>query len=229
MRVEDFQAELGRWEARHREWAEPINQFLRASLPRINKDGYTPADFQRELHAIRERRRAEDDPGPEVESILGRMCEEYLGATPAERERCRAAVVDKQAVRNALLGYVASCADRIRGPDDLGPLRPGLEAASIEDCARDDRDALVALAGLHVRAERAGIDPSPHFREVARLSSHASPRGGDTPVSEMLREFPHCAVLAECRASQGPWPPAVAGTGRAIPRPDDRGGSPGAP
>jgi hypothetical protein len=211
MRVKAFEVELRRWEARYRDWAEPIDHFIKRSLIRVNRDGYTLADFQRELSAIREQRLAKYDPGPDIESILERMCAEYLIASPTERERCRAAVSDKDAVQSFLLGYVATCADRIRSPEDLGPLRHGLAAASIENCAKDYRDVLVALAKLVVWAERAGIDPVPHFREVARMSSDAKPHGGTTPVSQMLSEFQDYAVVSECRATSGAWPPDIPG------------------
>jgi hypothetical protein len=219
MRVKDFEEELRRWEARYRDWAEPIDHFIRTSLIRVNRDGYTLADFQRELGAIREQRLADYDPGPDIESILERMCAEYLVASPTERERCRAAVSDKDAVQRFLLGYVASCADRIRSPEDLGPLRRGLAAASIENCATDYRDVLVALAKLFVWAERAAIDPVPLFRAVGRMSSRAKPRGGTTPVSKMLSEFQDYAVVIECRATSGAWPPNIPGIQQAGSRP----------
>jgi hypothetical protein len=215
MPVKDFEEELRRWEARYREWAEPINHFFRTSLIRVNRDGYTLADFQRELNAIRQQRLAEYDPGAAVEPILEQMCAEYLLASPSERERYRAAVNDKDGVQSFLLGYVASCADRIRSPEDLGPLRRGLAAASIENCGTDYRDVFVALAKLFVWAERAGIDPVPHFREAGRLSSDAMPRGGTTPVSKMLIEFKDYAVVSECRAASGAWPPEIPGMDRA--------------
>jgi hypothetical protein len=219
MRVKDLEGELRRWEARYREWAEPIDHFIRTSLIRVNRDGYTLADFQRELTAIREQRLAKYDPGPDIEPILERMRAEYLIASPTERERCRAAVSDKDAVQSFLLGYVASCADRIRSPEDVGPLRRGLAAAPIENCATDYRDVLVALAKLFVWAERAGIDPVPHFRAVGRVSSDAKPRGGTTPVSKMLSEFQDYAVVGECRAASGAWPPDIPGMQQAGPRP----------
>jgi hypothetical protein len=211
MQVNEFEEELRRWEARYRDWSEPINHFISTALIRVNRNGYSLADFQRELSAIREQRLADYDPAPEIESILERMCAEYLIASPTERERCRAAVSDSDVVRSFLLGYVASSADRIRSPEDLGPLRRGLAAASIENCATDYRDVLLALAKLFVWAERAGIDPVPHFREVARMSSHAKPRGGTTSVSKMLSEFQDYAVVSECRATPGAWPPAIPG------------------
>src|SRR5262249_1887789 len=195
--------------------AEPIDHFIRTSLIRVNRDGYTLADFQRELTSIREQRLAEYDPGAAVEPILEQMCAEYLTASPAERERYRAAVSDKAAVQSFLLGYVASCADRIRSPEDLGPLRRGLAAASIENCGTDYRDVFVALAKLSVWAERAGIDPVPHFIEVGRLSSDAKPRGGTASVSRMMIEFQDYAVVSECRAASGAWPPGIPGMQRA--------------
>ncbi len=209
MRIQSFEDELGRWEARYKEWAEPIDQFIQTALLKVNRDGYSFGDFQRDHEAIVAQQRAKYDPQPEIEEILERMCSEYLRATPHERERCRCVVGDRKAVLSALLGYVHSAAKRVKSTTDIDHLRLGLAAASIENCAVDFRDGLVALAGIWVAAERAGIDPQRHFRDVAELSSADKPRGGMTPVSEMMSNFKDYAVLDECRAARGVWPPDV--------------------
>jgi hypothetical protein len=180
-------------------------------LFKVNRDGYSLADFQREREAMVTQQRATYDPQPEIEGILDRMCAEYLHATPQEREQCRSLVSDRKAVLNALLGYVHSAAKRVSSANDIDHLRLGLAAASIENCATDYRDDLVALAGIWVAAERAGIDPSPYFRAVAKLSSDREPRGGEAPVSEIMNNLQDYAVVSEYRATQGEWPPDVLG------------------
>jgi hypothetical protein len=211
MKIQEFEADLDRWEARYKGWAEPIDQFIRTALFKVNRDGYTLADFQREREAMVAQQHATYDPQPEIEGILDRMCAEYLNATPQEREHCRSLVSDRKAVLNALLGYVHSAAKRVSSANDIDHLRLGLAAASIENCATDYRDDLVAFAGIWVAAERAGIDPSPYFRAVAKLSSDKEPRGGETPVSEIMNNLQDYAVVSECRAAQGEWPPGVLG------------------
>jgi hypothetical protein len=202
MRLDEFDDALGRWEAKYTEWVKPINQFAQAAFFKINKDGYSLADFEREREAIEAHERSRYDPGPEIEDILDRMCSEYLGATPTEREQCRSLVRDRKGVLSALIGYVHSATERLTATKDINHLRRGLAAVSIENCAVDYRDNLVALADIWLVAERAGFDPSPHFRDVAKLSSDEDPQGGTEPVSEVMRHFQDYAILSSRRAKQ---------------------------
>jgi hypothetical protein len=64
---------------------------------------------------------------------------------------------------------------------------------------RQYRDVPDELAKLFVAAERAGIDPVPHFREVAQLSSAQIPAGGTMPLSEMMSDFQNSAALPGAR------------------------------
>jgi hypothetical protein len=50
-----------------------------------------------------------------------------------------------------------------------------------------------------VRAERAGIDPRPHFEAVAAVSDTQVPAGGSTALAQTLRDFHGYAVLPERR------------------------------
>lgn len=211
MQIKEFEEQLRQWEARYDEWSEPVVAVVRASLLRVNRDGYTLADFERDRQAVVDQQRAKYDPDPEIDAIVDRMCAEYLTATPEEQEQCRAAVSDKGSVQSALQRYVSSSADDIRSQDDVDRLRRALAAVSIENCATDFRDVFMVLAKLFVAAERAGIDPVPYFRAVAELSSRKQPRGGTEPVAKLLRDFPGYAIVAECRAS-AQWPPPIHGT-----------------
>ncbi len=123
----------------------------------------------------------------------------YQAATAQQRAEVRAAARDKAGVPGALLGYVYRAASQIQAPSDGEWLRQGLIAVSIEDCSRDFRDVLLALAELYVAAEEAGIDPRPEFKAVAKLSSREKPRWETTPVSRMLTGFHRYAVLKERR------------------------------
>ncbi len=202
MNLDDFDEALGRWEAKYEQWVKPIDQFLQVAFFKINKDGYSLTDFEREHKAIAARQRSKYDPQPEIAAILDRMCSEYLSATPQEREQCRSLVRDRKGILGALMGHVHSATERLGATKDIDHLRLGLAAASIGNCATDYRDDLVALADIWLAAERAGFDPSPHFRDVAKLSSDEVPQGGTTPVSEMMNDFQDYAILSERRAAK---------------------------
>ena len=131
--------------------------------------------------------------------LLDELIPKYLAGTDAEREGLRRAVAARRALPDRVRAYAWSVAQRIRSPEDVELLRAGLAAMSIENCAVDYRDTLLALAELWVRAERAGIDPQRHFEAVAAVSDTHVPAGGSTPVSKTLRDFHGYAVLAEPR------------------------------
>ena len=66
--------------------------------------------------------------------------------------------------------YMRRVASSIRSDNDTRPLKLGLAAAAILQEREDYRDIIVSLAFLHQAATRAGIDPEPHFLEVAGLA-----------------------------------------------------------
>jgi hypothetical protein len=208
MDLAELTREIEAQEKRYQEWVKPINQFIRERLFQVNIDGYTQDDYERDLKDVYDRQRALYDPFAEIYALLDRLCPAYLDATPEQRAGVRAAVADKNGMLSALLGYVYRSANRISSPSDREWLRKGLAAISIENCSKDFRDVLLALAELCVAAEAAGIDPRPDFRAVAALSSRGKPQGGSTSVSRMLGSFQRSAVLKErrkrgCRYGEG--------------------------
>ena len=192
--------QLDELEERYQEWVEPINQVIRECSFKVNRDGYTPADFDRDVQAIREQQRAKDDPYQAIYELLDELCPAYLEASTGQRAAVRAAVSDKSGVLSALLGYVYRAAKRIQSPADREWLRRGLAAVSIENCAKDYRDVLLALAELYVVSEEAGIKPRSDFKAVSRLSSDEKPRGGSGSVRKMLANFHGYGALREQRA-----------------------------
>jgi hypothetical protein len=137
------------------------------------------------------------DPFAPMNAHFDELCPAYLQATPEERAEIRGVVSDKPGVLSGLLGYVMRAASRLRSTSEAEWLRRGLAAASIENCCRDYRDALLAWAELYVAAQAVGLDPRPAFREVAKLSSREKPAGGTTPVSRMLSGFHRYGALKE--------------------------------
>jgi hypothetical protein len=193
---------LNELEERYQEWVGPINQVIRECIYKVNRDGYTPADFDRDVKRVKDKQLAEYDPYQDMHDFIDELCPAYLDAASQQRAEIRAAVSDKAGLLSALLGYVYGSASRIQSPSDGEWLRRGLAAASIENCAKDFRDVLLALAELYVAAEEAGIDPKPAFKAVARLSSREKPRGGMTPVRQMLANFHRYGALKERKRKQ---------------------------
>jgi hypothetical protein len=199
MELDELIQRLDEVEKQYQEWVEPINRVTRECLYKVNRDGYTAADYERDVRAVEERQRAKYDPYQVIYRLLDEMCPAYLEASSEQRAAVRAAMSDKGGVLSALLGYAYRAARRIQSPADREWLRKGLAAISIEDCSRDYRDVLLALAELYVTAEEAGVKPGSDFKAVSRLSSGEKPRGGDTSVQEMLANFRGYGALKERR------------------------------
>src|SRR5262249_10569844 len=144
-------------------------------------------------------KRAAYDPYQELYGLFDQLCPDYLSASADERSAIRSAVSRRSGIVSMLVSYVHRAATQLHAPPDREWLLRGLAAASIENCGQDYRDTFLALADLWVAAEAGGIDPQPAFAQVARLSDAARPRGGPTPMTEVLAGFHGYAVLAERR------------------------------
>jgi hypothetical protein len=187
-------------DARMSAWSKPIDQAWQANFARVNRDGYTAKDLERDMKQIRETQLAKGDIHSEIYVFYDQLMPQYLAATGVEREQTRSLFRKKRGMQNALLGFAYRAADGINSASDSQLLRLGLAAMSIEDFSVDYRDSLLALAELCVRAERAGIDPRPIFDQVAEMSSDLVSSGGATEsTSHILREFQNYAVLNERR------------------------------
>jgi hypothetical protein len=137
------------------------------------------------------------DPFPEIHALLVPLCAFYIVAEKDHREAIRKAVRGKGGVINCLCGAIQRGKERLHSSEDQEWLRFGLAAASIEDGGSDFRDILKALAELWVAAEKVGIDPKPHFQEIAKISNDAPVHPDGTSISSMLANFHTYAVLKE--------------------------------
>ena len=70
MNLDEFEEALRRWDARYEQWVRPIDHFFQVAFVKINKDGYSLTDFEREHKAIEVRQRSKYDPQPEIAEIL---------------------------------------------------------------------------------------------------------------------------------------------------------------
>ena len=191
---------LGQLEARYQTWVDPIDQAMQTLTYRVNRNGYSYADYQRDIQHIRQEQLAKYDPYQEMNAFFDELCSAYLTASSDKRAAIRKAASDRAGIPSGLLGYVYRSATRLRASDGAEWLRRGLVAASIENCCRDWRDALLALAELYVAAEEAGIDPRSEFRAASRLSGAEAVPGGNRSMQQILLQFHRYAVLKERRA-----------------------------
>ena len=181
-------------------WSKPIDQAWKANFARVNRNGYTAKDLERDMKRAREEQLAKNNIYEEINAFYDQLMPQYLGAVDAEREQIRSLFQKKRGLQNVLLGFAYRAADGINSPSDIPLLRLGLAAMSIEDFSVDYRDSLLALAELCVRAERAGIDPRPVFDEIAEMSSaQVSTGGAKNPTCKILKDFQTYAVLNERR------------------------------
>jgi hypothetical protein len=204
MDLTTFEEQLEHLEARYQAWVAPINRAIREKRYLVNRGGYTADDYERDIKRVREEQRAKYDPYRPMYELFDQLGPAYLAASPRERAGIRGAVSIKRGVLSALLGYVYRAADQLRDCGDREWLRRGLAAASIENCSVDYRDLLLALAELYVAAEEVGIKPRSEFKAVSALSSTKRPRGGNTPVSDLLARFHGYGALRERRGRRKP-------------------------
>jgi hypothetical protein len=110
---------------------------------------------------------ATDEQRAQIPAVLAREESTWAHARIADwrtsRERARLDLSN-------MISYMRRVASSIASADDTGRLRLGLAAAAILQEREDYRDIIVSLAFLHHAATRAGIDPEPHFLEVAALA-----------------------------------------------------------
>ncbi len=142
------------------------------------------------------------EPTEQQAQLLVTLCRAYWSATPQECDQIRTALSDKAGVRNQLLGCVYQAVHHLQSSADHDWLRIGLAATAIENCSFDYRDFLLALAELFVTAERVGLDPQAEFNLAAERASTFAPRGGYTPVHDVLLNFHTYAVVASARRSR---------------------------
>jgi hypothetical protein len=142
----------------------------------------------------------QDDIPGELTSFLDTHYNLYYSATPEECPKLRELIGINREFEDFLLSYAQDVANQIQSADDVALLKRWLVALSLENGGRDLRDTLMTLADLYVSAESTGIDPKPVFMRAAAISSKEHPRGGNTPVSEMLENIDTYPVVQERRS-----------------------------
>jgi hypothetical protein len=187
--------------SKYRKWIEPVPELTKSYM---REHSIARQDFDKAREARKEvlaELRKEDDVPEQITSFLNDNYDVYYTATPEECQKIREAIGINREFEDFLLSYAQDTANSIHRADDVIMLKRGLVALSVENCGRDDRDTWTTLADLYVSAESAGIDPKPLFLETARISSKERPRGGSTPLSEVMMNFDTYTVVRERRSS----------------------------
>ncbi len=141
-----------------------------------------------------------------INAFLDQNYSVYLDSTPEDCEKIRASFYGNRNIENHLFDYTRRAVAQLQATGEEIWLWRGLVSTSLENCGIDFRDTLIGLAELFVTAEQHGITPQAAFQKVAKLSSHGRPRGGKTPVSEMMMNFESYAILKERRERKtGYW------------------------
>jgi len=129
------------------------------------------------------------------------LCALYLEATPEQRKRLPPMIAPPETKEGNyqwghLVAYMHWVSERIHNPEDVQHLRLGIAAAALAENPVDWRDNLGAYAVLHHAARKAGINPKPHFKEIAdmanpeaRSSIRAFLSRSKRDIDELVRPF----------------------------------------
>jgi hypothetical protein len=129
-------------------------------------------------------------------ALVDQLCETYLAASPAQRQRIRRAFSEAQLYRVFHPAWWRRAGQRLRSTQEARWLRYMLVFHSIEDNRQDWRDVLLGLSDVWAAAERAGVDPYPHFQAVAALSSKTG-RYDDNSMANLMGELHLTGCLEE--------------------------------
>jgi hypothetical protein len=186
---------------RFEEWYAPMDRFMEENAVRVNRDGYTGQQFDRERRELDAELRQKENPNTDLHRAFERLCSRYLTCDPAGRAETRSGVAARKRKRLGLMfwGYASQLATQIKQPHDAQKLWLALAAVLIEDCGSDYRDTLTVLADLYVGSETVGIDAKAVFRSASELATDVPTPGGCRSLAQMLREFESFAVVAERR------------------------------
>lgn len=175
-RLDEIQARYDTWYA----FLAQQRRMLSSSSP----------DYEEKLAALEQERLKVYNPYEESAQVFDELCPFYWTATAEQRAAIRTMFKEREFwYYVAPFRYLNIIYTRLEQNPDVGTLRLGLAAISIEDCSSDYRDTSIAIHRLAQAARLAGIDPAPHFLAMAELSSDQISKGGMSSMKEMLTQF----------------------------------------
>jgi len=204
MEVKEFQNKVMNYAEQYRDWKKPIDEF-RKKFREAHNIGWSDYKGSKKVDmAVQEFTETyleqNPDPTETIYTFLDQEYEAYLNGTQEECDAIRASFSINRDFENLLLGYVYRAAKKLRSTRDVSWLERGLVAASLENSGMDYRDTITSLGELYKAS--AGIDPNPYFQKAASLASRDKPRGGSTPLSDLLESYtrkPNESAKAEVR------------------------------
>lgn len=128
-----------------------------------------------------------------------RLVELYASGDAGTKRTVRAAAAAVRGFSDLLLVIAKWYAADARGASAAAECELAVEAISLENCASDFRDTLVAMGEIWLAFDRNGLDPRAAFARAAAGADRDPSRGGRTPVAEMLTGFETSAYLASLR------------------------------
>jgi len=196
MDVQTFITKLKELSSRYQAWwYEPFRKFTEEyskENPKFSYFSYTKAfkEFETNL-------RNQNDLLGEIYDFLDKNYEVYLNAALEECEEIRKTVTNcyysgndgkaNRFLEDLFFRYAKEIAiPKLKETGDKIWLTKGLIAISLENSGIDYRDSIIALSELRKVANEKNLDPESEFVRVAEISSNEKPRGGDTPMRQLM-------------------------------------------
>jgi hypothetical protein len=215
MDAQVFIAQIKDWSSRYKKWwFEPREKFIQ-EYEKDHPSFFRETDGLKSYHAaVKEfetKLMAHNDLIEEFFAFVDGNFDVYINSTPEQRRDIRIATSNSYSVNNRgsvtrfteeiLLRYVREHAiPKIQATSEKKYLLSGLVALCLENSGVDYRDTLIHLADLFIAAEDQGLEPELHFREIAEICDSEMPRGGSTPMKQLMANISLSAILSERRA-----------------------------
>lgn len=196
MDTNTFIKNIDNFSSRYKTWWYPsFNKFSEEYAKQNPKHDYM--SYKKALSEFEASLRAKEDLLGEIFEFIDANYDVYLNSTQQECEEIRKTVTNCYYVNekgrfwrffeDLFLRYVNERAiPKMRETGDKAWLIRGLVAMSIENSGIDYRDSILALSEIRKAAHEKNIDTNSAFEKVSKISSQEKPRGGTTPMSELM-------------------------------------------
>jgi hypothetical protein len=199
MDVNTFIKNINDFSSRYKAWWYPaFEKFSEEYSKEHPKHDYT--NYNKAFKEFETNLKMQNDLLGEIYNFIDDNYEAYLNATHQECEEIRKVVTNCYYVNNRgnfsrffedlFFRYAKERAiPKLQETGDKTWLIKGLVAISIENSGIDSRDSILALSDLRKTANKKGIDPEPEFERIAKISSNEKPRGGETPMQQLMAKI----------------------------------------
>ena len=196
MDVTAFITRINDFSNRYKQWWYPAYENFPEEYSKENPK----SNYMKRLKAFNEfetNLRNQNDIKGEIFDFIDQNHDVYLNATSQDCEKIRTTITNcyyinqkgslSRFFEDLFLQYVQQRAvPKLKETGDKIWLTRGLVAMSIENSGIDYRDSILALSELRKASHEKNIDPNSEFERVAKISSQEKPRGGSTPMSQLM-------------------------------------------